>query len=199
MLLFSEYPGSAKSQRRRESTPILGTPNVAKRCDEKSLKRSVTSSDLIPTSQNDEMIKHKVPKVSRIVRELEKFATLRSRHFNYNETVAEETDSSCQFTVDSVADVNPESSMVKSIFVKNRKMNSGTVPKNLQYLQQISSGVSPRYRRHRRPGIHVISPESTEVWNPVFVRMKSVRSICSNEISLKLFYLNETFQFQWNS
>ena len=186
--MFSEYPGSAKSQRRRESTPIVGTPNVVKREDVKSLKRSITSTDLIPTNHHDDDMakfnelvkKHKVPTVSRIVREFEKFATLRSKHFTYSESVAEETDSSSQFTVDSVLDTNAESS-VKNIFVKNRKKNSGTVPKNLQYLQQISTGISPRYRRHRRPGIHVVSSDSTEVWIElefffVFFELKQLNS-----------------------
>lgn len=87
--------------------------------------------------------RHRAPTVSRILRELEKFSTLRSRHFVPAESFAEETDSSTQVTVTSDASSQLETSPgVRSMFAKNRQKISGTVPRNvnLQYLKQISTG-----------------------------------------------------------
>ena len=87
--------------------------------------------------------RHRAPTVSRIFRELEKFSTLRSRHFVPSESVAEETDCSAQVTITSDTSSQFEAMPgVRSMFAKNRQKISGTMPRNvnLQYLKQISTG-----------------------------------------------------------
>ena len=158
---------------------VAGSPNLS-RADDKYLKRSSTSQDLIPqivttpptsptkiAAGNDIARRPKVATVSRIVREFEKFATLRSRNFN-PDSFAEETDSSQMTVTSDVTISNPNQkrdSQGQNIFVKNRRKNNGANHKrtNLDFLTQISTGVSPTYRRHRRQGIHVVKIDSTDV------------------------------------
>ncbi len=131
----------------------------------------VTTPPSSPTATSDNVDtvakRHRAPTVSRIFRELEKLSTLRSRQFVPIESFAEETDSSTQVTITSDTSSQLETLPgVRSMFAKNRQKISGTMPRNvnLQYLKQISTGVAPTYRRHRRVGIHVPSSDSTEVW-----------------------------------
>ncbi len=152
-IFFSESPGSAKSHRRRESTPVMTATTSA---EEKVFQRSATSVQLnLPSASPtvDVATANEVTKrhgVTKLVKEFEKFATIRSKHFNKSESPTEETDGLI-------------SSRSKNIFLKNRRKISGTVPKNLQYMKQSSVVESPVYRRQRRPGIHVETSHSTEV------------------------------------
>ena len=95
--------------------------------------------------------------VVRIIKDFEKFATLRSRHFNQSESLVEET------MTDSSQASASSPDKVKNKFLKNRRKISGTVPKNLSYLKQMSAVESPVYRRQRRPGIHVETSNFSEV------------------------------------
>ena len=140
--------------------------------DEKVFKRSVTSSDIFVTpfgtndvSTTNETSKRRGLGVSKLVKEFEKFATIRSRHFIQSESVIEETDSSKQQQqpATATAAAAAASTSSKNIFVKNNRKISSTVPKNLLYKKQTSLGDNTVYRRQRRDGIHVETSNSTEV------------------------------------
>ena len=138
--------------------------------DEKVFKRSVDSSDIFVTpfgtndvSTTNETSKRRGLGVSKLVKEFEKFATIRSRHFIQSESVIEETDSSKQQQQPATATAAAASTSSKNIFVKNNRKISSTVPKNLLYKKQTSLGDNTVYRRQRRDGIHVETSNSTEV------------------------------------
>lgn len=101
--------------------------------------------------------------MSKLVRDFEKFATVRSRYFKQSESVIEEVDSSQPAAAAAAATVNSLTTP-KNIFVKNRrKAGAGaTVPKNLHFSKQISVGEGATYRRQRRQAIHVEIQNSTE-------------------------------------
>ena len=161
---FPELPGSARISRRRESTPVMTKKATT---DEKVFKRSTTvvqinpdSNQTLDVSATATTTTSELPKrfgVTKIIRDFEKFATQRSRHFNQSDSLVEET-----MTDSSQASASSPDKL-KNKFLKNRRKISGTVPKNLSYLKQASVVDSPVYRRQRRTGIHVETSNFSEV------------------------------------